>query len=223
MTRFHLESPPPDTPPLDPSAAHAREQLAQELAKVQYAAARPSGLSLLIQQLEDWFNSLFDHASGSFAGGSGIILVVVGAVVVAAIVVGFLVFGLPRINRRSAVTGALFGDEDDRDSRALRVAAERAAAAGDFGTAILEGFRAIARGLAERLVVVTFPGTTAHSFAIQASVAFPGFRRELSRSADSFDAVRYLGATGTEDDWMVVAALEAALRATRPELEEAAL
>jgi hypothetical protein len=209
----------PARPPLDPTAEHARQQLAQELAKPQYQAARPTWLDLLAQQLDKWFTSLFDQAGSVFAGGSAIIIVVIVIVVAAAIAIGFLVFGLPRLNRRSAITGALFGDEDDRDSTALRRAAERAAAGGNFSTAIEEGFRAIARGLAERVVVTTFPGTTAHSFTIQAAAAFPDFRSELSRAADAFDAVRYLGEPGTEADWLSVSALEAKLRLAKPLLE----
>ena len=80
-------------------------------------------------------------------------------------------------------------------------------------------FRAIARGLAERVVVTTFPGTTAHTFASRASDVFPQFRSELSRSADTFDRVRYLGSAGTDADWQAVRTLEAGLRQSRPVLE----
>jgi hypothetical protein len=56
--------------------------------------------------------------------------------VIAALIVGFILFGVPRLNQRSKSLGALFGDEDDRDSTTLRRAAERAAAAGDYTIAI---------------------------------------------------------------------------------------
>jgi hypothetical protein len=208
----------PDTPPLDPTAEQARAQLLQELAKPQYQAARPSPLDQLADQLGKWFTSLFDQI-GVPGGGSSLIILVIVVAVIAAAVVGFLLFGLPRINRRSTVTGTLFGDDDDRDSAALRSAAVRAAADGDFTTAIEEIFRAIARGLAERTVVTTFPGTTAHSFAVQAGSAFPDFAADLAGAADSFDAVRYLGATGTEAQWLRISALDAGLRAARPVLD----
>ena len=209
----------PDRPPLDPTAEHARSQLAQELAKAKFGAARPGPIDLAVQWLQNWFNSLFDRVGNSFIGGPGVIILIVVLVVIAAIVVAFFVFGLPRLNRRSAITGALFGTEDDRGADELRRAAERAAAAGDFATAIEEGFRAIARGLAERTIVTTFPGTTAHSFAVQAAGAFPDLGEELSAAADAFDAVRYLGVAGTEAAWVTVRSLETRLRATRPLLE----
>jgi hypothetical protein len=173
-------------------------------------------MDLFSQQLSDWFNSLFNRIQGGFVGGPALIIVIVAVLVVAAIVVGFFVFGAPRLNRRSAGTGAVFGDEDDRDSSALLRAAERAASAGDFATAIEEGFRALARGLSERLVVTTFPGTTAHGFALEAAEAFPDSRGDLASAANTFDGVRYLGASGTEANWLAIRTLEADLRASRP-------
>jgi hypothetical protein len=219
MTLIHLSPVSPDRPPLDPSAEQARHQLAQELAKPQYAAARPSWFDLATAQLEKWFGSLFNRVGSGVPGGPALITIVIVVVIVAAIVVGFLVFGLPRLNRRSDVAGALFGIEDDRSADALRRAAEQAAATGDFATAIEEGYRAIARGLAERVAVTTFPGTTAHTFAWQATEVFPESGAELSQAADAFDRVRYLGSVGTEAEWLAVRALDASLRRAKPLLE----
>jgi hypothetical protein len=209
----------PNRPPLDPTAQNARHQLAQELAKPQYQAARPSGIDEFIAQVEKWFFSLFNLKGGPVPFGPNLILLVVVAVVIIGVVVAFLVFGLPRLNRRSAAAGALFGDDDERDSIALRQAAERAAAAHAFDLAIEEIFRSIARGLAERAILTTFPGTTAHNFAVEAGRAFPDLGHELTKAANSFDAVRYLGESGSESDWRALSALEARLRAARPVLE----
>jgi hypothetical protein len=219
MKLWRLSPVSPDRPPLHPTAEHARAQLAHELAKPQYQAARPTWLDLLVAQLEKWVNSLFVHASGGLPTGSALITIVIVVVVAAAIVIGFLVFGLPRINRRSESSGALFGVEDDRDADSLRRAAEHAAAAGDFATAIEEGYRAIARGLAERVAVTTFPGTTAHTFASQATQVFPQFHADLSVAADTFDRVRYLGSAGTEQEWQVMRGLDANIRQAKPLLE----
>ncbi len=52
----------------------------------------------------------------------------------------------------------------------------RAAEAGDFATAIAEMFRALARGLSERTIVMTSPGTTAHGFARRGRDGVPGCR-----------------------------------------------
>jgi hypothetical protein len=209
----------PPGPPLNPTAQQARAQLSAELSKPEYQAARPSGLTVLLQQAEqaigNWFNSLFTGLNG-VPISSNLIVVIIVVLVIAALVVLFLIFGLPRINRRSARVGALFGEEDERDSVVLRRDAERAAAAGDYTTAIAEEFRSIARALTERAVVTTFPGTTASGFAARAAIAFPDFRDELHDCAAVFDDVRYLGVAGTLEQWQAMSALELGLRETRP-------
>jgi hypothetical protein len=218
MTLLHFSSVSPGTPPLTPGAQNARDQVTHELSKSQYAAARPNAIDLLVQNVEKWFNSLFAHTGGA-PGGSSLIILVLVILLVAAVVIGFLVFGLPRLNRRSAATGALFGAEDERDSDALRRAAERAAADGDFALAIEEGFRAIARSLADRVIVTSLPGTTAHTFGAESSRAFPDFGAEFSRAADAFDGVRYLGAAGTEPEWLAIRALDAGVQRAKPVLD----
>jgi len=209
----------PPGPPLVPTAQQAHAQLLAELSKPEYEAARPTGLALLIQQIQrtiaNWLNDLFSGLTGT-AISPNVIVVIVIALVLVALVVLFLVFGLPRINRRSAAVGALFGDADDRDSGVLRRDAERAAAAGDYTTAIAEEFRSIARALAERTVVTTFPGTTASGFAVRASGSFPDYLADLTECAAVFDGVRYLGAIGTRAQWQSMSALELELRGAKP-------
>jgi hypothetical protein len=133
-----------------------------------------------------------------------------------ALVLAFLVFGLPRINRRSRVTGALFGEEDERSSVQLRAAAEAAAKRGEFEQAIADMFRSIARGLAERSVLTTTPGTTAHDFGVRSGTAFPTLSAELNAAAVSFDDVRYLSKAGTRAQFDELARLEKRVRAAKP-------
>jgi hypothetical protein len=216
-----MSLPTPPGPPLTPTIAAARDQLHNELSKPQYQAARPTLFDLLWNAIMKWFQSLTSVGGSGLGGSPALILVIIGVVVVAALVVGFILFGVPRLNRRSTVSGALFGEEDLRDAVALRRAAEAAANAGDYATAIEEGFRSIARGLAERGVVSTFPGTTAHGFAALAAVPFPLAATALERAAGLFDGVRYLGSAGTEQDWTVVRDLERDLARSRPRLDEA--
>jgi Domain of unknown function (DUF4129) len=214
------------SPPLDPSQLEARQQLQQELQHSEYRAAQPGFFETLSQEIGKWLQSLLSHfgaptgsPSFNFLGTLGDIALVL--LVFALLVVAFFLFGLPRINRKGRKAGSLFGDEDERDSQTLLKSAERAAAAGDFTTAIEDGFRSIARGLAERAIVITFPGTTAHGFAAQAGAAFPGFTPELAASADVFDRVRYLGKSGSREGWQSISDLERALRSGKPLLEEA--
>jgi hypothetical protein len=204
-------------PPLDPSAQEARELLLRELSKPEYQTSKPNGVGQIIQAISDWWNSL---QIGTVPGAGFPLFgyLVIGAVIVIALVLAFLLFGLPRLNRRSGTTGSLFGDDDTRDSVALREAAQRAAAIGDYDTAIEEQFRSIARAMAERGITTTFPGTTATGFANKASASFTAFGTEFAAAAAAFDGVRYLGRRGTEGEWMQVSALDRDVRASRPVL-----
>ena len=206
--------------PVDPDAPEAREWLLDELSKQPYQAAKPNVVDLLAQQILNWLGDLFDWLGSSGAAQSRIdapvwLLAVVVPVVVI-LLLAFLFYGLPRLNRRSAVTGALFGDDDERDAASMRRAAERAAAAGDHTAAITELFRAIARGLAERTLVSTFPGTTAREFARRAGIVFPDLAERLGAAALDFDGVRYLDRAGTPEQWETMSALERQLRTARP-------
>ena len=199
--------------PVDPDRPGARRLLADELAKQEYQAAKPTWFDQLLGGIGDWLDSLqFGGSQGPPAFGMLVLLVVVGLL----LIIAFLVFGLPRLNRRSSVTGSLFGEDDARTAAQIRSAGEAAAARGDYAVAIAEMYRSIARGLAERTVLSTSPGTTAHDFATRASTVFPTRTDELAASASAFDDVRYLGGAGTREQYELVERLERALRTAKP-------
>lgn len=202
--------------PVTPDGDRARGLLLDELAKAPYAAARPSLFDRAAQAFLDWFTGLFD---ASRSGAPPVLLAVALGVLVALVVVALLLFGLPRLNRRSTVAG-LFGEEDRRAADELRRAAEAAFAAGDWSLAVLERFRAVARGLDERTVVAVFPGTTAAAFARRAGEAFEAESPALRGAAALFDGVRYAGRAATRDDAASVAGLDDRLAAARPRLPE---
>jgi hypothetical protein len=204
------------TVPVDPDASEARQWVLDELSKPEYTQAQPSWLDQLADALLEWLNSL-QFSSTEGPPGSALAVVVVAVLGVA--VIAFLVFGLPRLNRRSAASGSLFGDEDNRSAAMMRKAAAAAAGEGDYTTAIAELFRAIARGLVERTVLTVTPGTTAHDFGVRAGAAFPASRDALVTAANSFDAVRYLGRSGTREQYEELLALDEALRTAAPLLE----
>lgn len=202
--------------PVDPDAPDATAWLISELSKAEYQAARPTLFDRLAKAVSDWFDSLqLGAAGGPPALGLTVVIVLAAAAIVAAI----LIFGLPRLNRRSRVTGSLFGDEDSRTSARIRQDAERAAVAGDYSTAVMEMFRAIARGLAERTIVTVSPGTTALAFAARTAVLFPALGASLDSSAAAFDGVRYLDRTGTAEQYETIAALERDLRSAKSPLD----
>lgn len=203
-----------DTPPVDPDAGQARKWLVQELSKPEYQAAKPSWFDRIVSDFWNWLSGLQLQSNGITQTP---VLLIIALVVIAAIVAAFFVFGRPRLNRRSSLR-QLFTDDDERDAAAMRRAAEQAAARGDFTLAMLELFRSIARGLAERGVVTTSPGTTARDFAKQAGLAFPDAADGLANAASLFDTVRYLGAEGTTDDYASLVELERELRNVHPVL-----
>lgn len=199
--------------PVDPDGDQARQWIIDELSRPEYQAAKPTWWDLLSKAFWDWIQSLNVTGGGAIQGP---LLALLVFVVVGAIVAAFIIFGRPRRNRRSAVLGSLFGQDEDRDAATLRSAASAAAADGDWTLAIEELYRALARILAERVLVTTNPGTTAHGFAAMAGAVFPANAAELARGAVAFDAVRYLGRTGTEADYDALLALERELRTAHP-------
>lgn len=203
--------------PVDPDAPQARQWLIDELAKAEYQAAQPTWFDRLSKSIADWFASL-QVPSGD--GISAIVPLVVIVLAAALLVAAFLIFGMPRLKRRSTVTGTLFGAQERRNAQALRLAAEQAAASGDYALAVQEMFRALARNLAERTIVTVLPGTTAQGFARRAAEAFPLHHDQLEASAGAFDGVRYLGRAGSQTDYEALAALEHQVRAEKPATRE---
>ncbi|WP_213814308.1 DUF4129 domain-containing protein [Glaciihabitans sp. dw_435] len=200
--------------PVDPDADEARRLLLDEVTKPEYVAAQPTWLDRISGAIGDWLSGLsVPNVGGGDVIGPFILLAILAAAVIAA----FLIFGLPRLNKRSGAAGSLFGEDDARDASALRLAASSAASSGDYALAISEGFRAIARSLSERGLVVTTPGTTAHGFSQQAAAEFPAEADSLGRAAQSFDGVRYLGLPGREAEYTDLVELDARLRAARPQ------
>lgn len=211
--------------PVDPDDEQARRWLEEELGRTGQQPAAPSEPPQWLVDFLDWLRSLFGGGQGDDqSGGNGNLgAVVLIVLIVAALGAAFWIFGLPRLRKRSKVTGDLFGDDDDRSASQLRTAAQTAADAGDYTTAVVEAFRSLARDLAERGFVLTFPGTTARDFARRAADLFEGTHDRLLEAADVFDGVRYLEAVGTREQWQRMSALERELRtARRPRAPRAA-
>lgn len=213
----------PADAPLDPDREEARRLLEDELAKARYQETPGAETPEWLRELYRAFQRMLESLGGDGTAPAWIgVLVIVG---IAVIVVAFLVFGVPRLRARSAVAGAddaLFEADDHRDAAAMRRDADAAARAGRYGEAIAERFRAIARGLHERTLVTTVPGSTAHDVARRAAAPLPEHAADLERAAHDFDAVRYLGDAGDRERYERIAALDAAVQRTRPQLETAA-
>lgn len=200
--------------PVDPSSPEAQEWLREELARPEYQSAKPTWFDLASKAVQDWIASLFQGPGGDAAP---VLLIVVVLVIAGLIVAAFLIFGRPRANRRSALERrSLFGSDEVRSAGELRAAAERAARAGDWTTAIEEQFRAVAAALDERTLVRVSPGTTATEFALRAAAAVLDEAEALRAAARTFDDVRYLSRPGTEAAFQQVVALDQRLQRVRP-------
>ncbi len=172
--------------PVDPDAPEAQQWLREELAKAPYQAARPTWFDRLSEGFLDWLNSL---TLGEGEGLEGWIPLVLTVLAIAALVVAFLIFGMPRLNRRRPVAETVFGKNDRRSAEEMRQAARKAAASRDWNLAVQEMYRAIARGLEERTVLKASPGTTAHDLAAQAGAIFPGEAARLADAAREDDGI----------------------------------
>ncbi|CAO1652842.1 DUF4129 domain-containing protein [Salinibacterium sp. NSLL150] len=206
--------------PVDPDSEQATNWLIDELSKAPYQAARPTLFDRVSKAFSDWLASL---TIGEGTGIPTIVLIVLLALVAIAIIAAIVVYGLPRLNRKSRHEEGIFGEADYRTAAQLRASAEQAAAREDFAEAIADMFRSIARGLSERTLVSMTPGTTGHGFASRASRALPELARELGHSADVFDLVRYMRKPATREQYDELRTLEARVRAAKPDLAEATL
>jgi hypothetical protein len=206
--------------PVEPDSDQATDWLINELSKAPYQAAKPTLFDRASKAFSDWLASL---TIGDGNAIPTVVLVALIALVAIAIIAAIIVYGVPRLNRRSRHEDILFGEADYRTAAQLREAAEKAAAHEDFASAIADMFRAIARGLSERTLVTMTPGTTAHGFATRAAQVLPECSDELASSADIFDLVRYMRKPATRAQYDQLQALESRVRAAKPTLAEATL
>lgn len=203
-------------PPLTPDVPEAQDWLSNELAKPEYAAATPNLFDRLVNQFLLWLGRLF---SGNIDGPGDWVPVLLLLLVAAAVIAVVLIWGRPRLNRaRTASVQALFGERDTRSAAEIRAAAARAAGAGDYNLAVLEGYRALCRDLDERTIIALDPGSTAHQAAMAAGHAFPEYGGVLTQTANDFDAVRYLSVPASAEQWERIRSTDNTLRTQRPVL-----
>lgn len=200
--------------PVVPDRDTAREWLAGELSKPEYAE-RESLLVRLINWLIERLTSI-DWPSAPLSGPQvGLVVVLV---VVVALLVAWLVAGPVRLGRAARRSAEVLDTEDTRTAAQLRAAADAAASAGDWRTAVVERFRAVVRGLEERVVIDPRPGRTAQEAAADAGARLPAQAAALRSGADLFDGVEYGDRVAGGDDDAALRALDAAVVAARPEV-----
>ena len=194
--------------PVLPDAGQGRAWAREELAGPGYD--RPGLIRRGLQWLVEHLQQLpLPHGNGS-ALTAAVLLVVVAAVVVWAVRRG----GGPLARRRGGDGDAVF-EPGPRSAEQHRSDADRAAADGDWRTAVLERFRAVVRELEERGVVPEQPGRTAGETADAAGRRMPGLKDDLRNAATLFGDVRYGGRTPGPAADAALRELDARVRATR--------
>lgn len=199
-----------------PDGDEARRWAEDELANPRYADAKPTWFDLVARDIGRFIADLFSSDNGANVGPWALIVVTV--IIVAALITALIIWGRPRSSRavRRARTD-LLGESDDRSATQLRADAERSARDGDWDTATILRYRAIARGLLERDLIDPAPGATAQSIAREASAVFADEAAAMRSAAVSFDDVRYLRHPATEESYRELAATDERLRTRRPE------
>jgi hypothetical protein len=199
------------TVPVDPSREQARGWAVDELSRREYQANQPG----LVERGIRWLLDQLDHVH--LRGNPGPSLALGITVVLLAAVIGYAIWragGLGRQARRPS-DDALFAGQGPLLPAEHRAAADRAAAAQDWNTAVLERFRAVVRELEERTVLVPQPGRTADEAARAGGHQLPDLAAALAAGARTFDDVRYGDRPGTAQGDAQLRALDTAVRRSR--------
>jgi hypothetical protein len=157
----------------------------QELSRREYQEAKPGFATRVIQ----WFLDRLSDVPISIDAPPVLGLVVITVVV--AVVVTYAVHrsgGLRATARRKA---AQVLPEKHTTAAEHRAAAQRHALAEEWGAAVAERFRAIARELEERALLNPQPGRTAREVARDGGKALPDLAADLLQAAHYFDDVSY--------------------------------
>lgn len=195
--------------PVTPDTPTAREWLQDELTNPIYHQG-PS----LLERFLMWLQELFAGTPAFGLPGGWVALVLV-VVIVGVAAVALYVSGPVRRNRR-AQHAPVLGLDDTRSADDLLAAAAQAASRGDFTTATLDTFRALARRSEERALLDPAPGRTAHEAAAVISLRLPQLARALAGAATAFDAIYYGKRPADAASYDQMRTLDATAAATRP-------
>ncbi|HST86478.1 MAG TPA: DUF4129 domain-containing protein [Kineosporiaceae bacterium] len=171
--------------PVHPDRGTAQDWAVQELARREYQEAKPSLAERVLQWVVDQIGKLNFDAGAPPELALLLIAFVVGAVVTYAV---YSSGGLHSTARRK---GGRVLPERHTTAADHRAAAQRHADAEEWGPAVVERFRAIARELEERALLSPQPGRTAREVARDGGKALPELASDLLVAAHHFDDVSY--------------------------------
>ncbi|MFI6349611.1 DUF4129 domain-containing protein [Streptomyces sp. NPDC050560] len=206
-----------DGPPLTVLRREGRDAARHELSKGMYHKNDPGLIQRALNRLWDWLGDLLGSAAGATPGGGvGLTVIVLALLALAAALWWRL--GTPR--RTPQAPPALF-DDSPRTAAQHRASAEAHAAQGHWNQAVQERMRALVRALEERALLDPRPGRTADEAAAEAARPMPGHAPRLTAAARDFDDVTYGGRQAGRAAYERLAALDADLEQTRPDLAAA--
>jgi hypothetical protein len=195
-------------PPITRSGAQhaAQHELAKQIYHRNSDPLAVRGLRAFGHLVDRILGSAVGHAPGGDLGALALVVIVVVLVV--------LVIRRVGVPRRAAAVGAVLAGGEPVTAAEHRTRAERAAAAGDWHTAVIERMRAIARELEERDIVTGRAGRTATELAREAGALLPDLADRLEPAADTFNRVAYGGGRPEPDSLAILAAADEAVQAT---------
>lgn len=197
--------------PVELDRDEARELAREELSQPGYdrdVAWPARALEWLLEQL----NRLVAGAADAIPGGLAT-AATLGAVVTIAVLI---IVRTGPLARRKTAGGPVFTGRR-RTAAAHRAAADAAARAEDWSTAVLERFRAVVAQLEERAVIADSSGLTADEISQAAAARLPSAAPLLTAGAVLFDEVLYGGRVATRDGDDAMRLLDDAVRHARPQ------
>lgn len=196
-------------PPLAPTPDEGRSWLRRELTDPDYHDLD------LIERIQRWIERTLSDGLPS-VGELPWAQTVAALVVFALLLVGLGLL-VSRARRSPRVARDRNGDvltDESLSASALRERAEAAYAAGDHGSAVVDGFRALARRQVERGRLAEDPGLTAAEVAASLERELP-LEGRAGRAAELFDEVLYGDHPATAEQAQSVLGLEQELAVAR--------
>ena len=201
-------------PPVLPDAEEARRWAAEELAKPEYRQAAPGWLESFWEGILEWLRSL--DASSADAGPLPSSLI---GIAIAVVIAAGVMLARPRLNAKVRQARKVFGTDSLLTAADYRQRAETAAAAAQWGDAVVDRFRALVRSAEDRTILNPQPGRTADEVARELALPFGAYAHRLNHAARTFDAVRYGTHPALQADYLGIAGLDAELQSARPAVD----
>jgi hypothetical protein len=198
-------------PPVLPGADQARRWASEELSKPEYRRAATGWLDEMWRNLADWLRSLDGSTAGD--GSTAAPLIGVGIAVVIGIAI---VLARPRLNARPRPERNVFDADPTVSASEFRLRAAAAAAAGEWGAAVVDCFRALVRTAEDRNVLDERPGRTADEVARELGGPFSAEAARLAWAARTFDGIRYGNEPAGGGTYTAMLELDGALQSLKP-------